>query len=47
MPEGTVTLSIPEWDYIMQVLQHRPYAEVVGLISKIQAQLSTKETQYG
>lgn len=38
--ELTATLFPQEWDVIGNALAQRPYAEVVGLMSKLQSQLA-------
>ena len=36
--DRAITLTIPQWTYILNVLGQRPYVEVVELIAAIQKQ---------
>lgn len=48
MPESiNLSLKPQELDYIMQVLQQRPWGEVNALIQNIVAQANAKESQNG
>lgn len=38
----TITLSVDEWNVVMNALGNRPFAEVSNVISSIQSQASTQ-----
>ncbi len=38
MNKLSITLTVNEWTYVLNVLSQRPYAEVNALITEIQAQ---------
>ncbi len=38
MNKLSITLTVNEWTYVLNVLGQRPYAEVNALIAEIQAQ---------
>ena len=41
----TITLDRPRWDYILQVLAQRPYAEVATTLTDLASQVQTQSLQ--
>lgn len=42
MNEMKVTLTVQEWDYILDKITDRPYKEVAGLLAKMMNQFATQ-----
>ena len=42
MNEMKATLTVQEWDYIMNLISERPYKEVFGLVSKMMGQFQAQ-----